>query len=127
MNFKCNGPIECVSYSPDGRKIATGSGDGFGGKVTIWDARSGQEASNFILPGGLVSLQFSGDGKLILAVSNEGTVMLADMISLKERAREIIGNTLVSGAAISIDGKKMILVAGNWHCRRACECVVSRV
>jgi len=43
------------------------------------------------------------------------------MISLKERAREIIGNTLVSGAAISIDGKKMILVAGNWHCRHTRE------
>ena len=21
MNLKCNGPIECVAYSPDGRKI----------------------------------------------------------------------------------------------------------
>ena len=79
MNLKCNGPIECVSYAPDGRKVATGSGDGFGGKVTIWDARSGSEMAAFVLPGGLVSLQFSGDGKLILAVSNEGTVMLADM------------------------------------------------
>jgi WD40 repeat protein len=113
MNLKCNGAVECVAYAPDGRKVATGSGDGFGGKVTIWDARSGSEMAAFVLPGGLVSLQFSGDGKLILAVSNEGTVMLADMVSFKERAREIIADARVSGGAITIDGKKMILVNTN--------------
>ena len=39
--------------------------------------------------------------------------MLADMISFKERAREIIADSLVTGGAITIDGKKMILVASN--------------
>ena len=44
MNLKSNGPVDCVAYAPDGRKIATGAADGFGGKITIWDSRSGMEA-----------------------------------------------------------------------------------
>ena len=110
MNLKSNGPVDCVAYAPDGRKIATGAADGFGGKITIWDSRSGMEAASFIVPGNLVSVQFSGDGRLLLAVSNEGTVLLADMVSFKERAREIISDSLVRGGTITIDGKKMLLV-----------------
>ena len=37
-------------------------------------------------------------------------MLLADMQSHKERAREIIADSLIRGGAISIDGKKMILV-----------------
>jgi hypothetical protein len=87
--LKCNGPVECICYSPDGRKIASGSGDGFGGRVIIWDARSGAELQSYSMPGALKSMQFSGDGKLLMNVSDEGTVVLIDMISWKERARQV--------------------------------------
>ncbi|KAJ1486572.1 hypothetical protein T484DRAFT_1789188, partial [Baffinella frigidus] len=53
------------------------------------------------------------DGKLLLNISNEGTVLITDMISLKERARDIIADTWISSGAITIDGKKMILVSRN--------------
>ena len=46
-SLRCNGPIETVCYSPDGRRLASGSGDGFGGKVTVWDARSGAEMLSY--------------------------------------------------------------------------------
>jgi len=69
--------------------------------------------AGYTLPGNLKSITFSGDGKLLLNVSNEGTVLITDMISLKERARDIIADTFISAGAITIDGKKMILVSRN--------------
>jgi WD40 repeat protein len=82
-------------------------------QVTIWDARNATEVAGYTLPGNLKSITFSGDGKLLLNVSNEGTVLITDMISLKERARDIIADTFISAGAITIDGKKMILVSRN--------------
>jgi len=48
-----------------------------------------------------------GDGKLLLNISNEGTVLITDMISLKERARDIIADTWISAGAITIDGSHL--------------------
>ncbi|KAJ1486571.1 hypothetical protein T484DRAFT_1789187 [Baffinella frigidus] len=61
--------LGAVAYSPDGRRIATGSSDGFVGKVTIWDARNATEVSSYTLPGNLTSICFSGAPPLPLWLS----------------------------------------------------------
>lgn len=57
--------------------------------MTVWDARSGAEVQSYSMPGAFRSMMFSGDGKLLMNVSDEGTVVLIDMISWKERARQV--------------------------------------
>ena len=82
LTLKCNGPVDCVAYAPDGRALATGSGDGFGGRLTMWDARSGVERARFGLPGAVRALSYAGDGRSLLCLSDEGTVLLCDTVPL---------------------------------------------
>ena len=111
LTLKCNGPVDCVAYAPDGRALATGSGDGFGGRLTVWDARSGTERARFGLPGAVRALSYAGDGRSLLCVSDEGTALICDTVTLKERARAVLLSARASGGALSIDGRRMALVA----------------
>jgi WD40 repeat protein/serine/threonine protein kinase len=59
------GEVTCASYSPNGKRIATGSVDH---TVRLWNAENGQEIAVFkghIFP--VRKLAFSGDGKLLLS------------------------------------------------------------
>jgi WD40 repeat protein len=111
LTLKCNGPVDCVAYAPDGRALATGSGDGFGGRLTIWDARAGAERARFALPGAARAVSYAGDGRSVLCVSDDGTALLVDTVTLKERARAVLSSTQATGGALSIDGRRMALVA----------------
>jgi WD40 repeat protein len=44
------GRVHSVAYSPDGKRLASGSGSaaqGVGGEVKVWDAQTGQELPSF--------------------------------------------------------------------------------
>ncbi len=72
------GTIRSVSYSPDGRRIAT-AGDG---GVNIWDASSGRLL--FALAGhtdSVFSIKYSRDGKLIATDSADGTARVWDAVT----------------------------------------------
>jgi WD40 repeat protein len=111
LTLRCNGPVDCVVYAPDGHRLATGAGDGFGGRLSVWDARSGVERAQFSMPGAIKALSFAGDGRSLLCVADEGTVMICDATTLKERLRAVLSSTQATGGALSIDGRRMALVA----------------
>jgi hypothetical protein len=66
------GEVTSVSWSPDGKRLATGSGDG---TAKVWEATDGRELLS--LKGhssGLRSVSWSPDGKRLATASEDGTV-----------------------------------------------------
>src|SRR5262245_36518890 len=100
-----NGTVYSVTFSPDGKRMATGSDDG---AVRLWDAATGQELLNVNGHTGFISsVAFSPDGKRLAIGSSDHTVRLWDaatgqeLLTLKER----LGYAL--SVAFSPDGKRL--------------------
>ena len=80
--------VESVSFSPDGKFIASGSWDGM---VCLWDVSSGKEIRRMEGHTGWVeSVSFSPDGKFIASGSSDGMVRLWDVSIGREIMRMMI-------------------------------------
>jgi WD40 repeat protein len=99
-----------VAYSPDGRLLATGGGDGV---VRFWNATTGERAGDpvAVSAGWVATVSFSPDGRLLATAASEGTVRLVDV-----RTRDEIGTPLPglvnesASAAFTPDGKRLVVV-----------------
>ena len=98
------GMVTSVVFSPDGKRLATASGDA---TARVWDAQTCQELLSLKLKGGGSSVAFSPDGKRLASAGHDGTVTVWDaqtcqeVLSLKGHTRR------VSRVAFSPDGKRL--------------------
>ena len=103
------GGISSLAFSPDGKTLASGSGDR---TVRVWDLASGQERNQFPYLSPTHSVSFSDDGKLLAAGSDDG------MVKVWEPGSAEAPDTLKHGGAVksvvfSRDGQT--LIAGGDH------------
>jgi WD40 repeat protein len=103
-----------VAYSPDGKRLATGSGQG---DVKVWDGRTGQEM--LTLKGqhsdAVLSVAFSPDGKRLASGGSYDNTKEARTVQLKiwdaqtgQELHALKGHTArVMSVAFSPDGKRL--------------------
>jgi tRNA A-37 threonylcarbamoyl transferase component Bud32 len=99
------GPVKALTYSPNGRLLASGGADGV---IKLWDVATGKDQGTLEGHKGAVeSLAFSPDGKTLASASADGTVRLWGVVSGKEKA-SLPGHPRGTGAvAFSPDGKTL--------------------
>jgi WD40 repeat protein len=77
MSLRCPGDqISALAFGPGGELLATGDADGL---VTIRETATGQERSRHLGRGRITQLDWSRDGKNLLAVSRDGTARVWDL------------------------------------------------
>ena len=65
--------IGALDFSPDGKTLASGSGDH---TVKLWNIALRREVASFQLDGPIILVIFSPDGNTLAAVPDHGTVRL---------------------------------------------------
>jgi WD40 repeat protein len=106
-------PVTCVTYSPDGRLLASCSGEWRGrepGEVRVWDAETGQLLHD--LRGNQKTVQavaFSPDGRLLASGGFDATVRIWDLTRPQEPA-VVLQQQSPARVTFSPDGR--LLAAG---------------
>jgi WD40 repeat protein len=102
--------VSCVAYSPDGKRIVSGSGDG---TLKVWDADRAETISLKGHTGQVLCVAYSPDGKRIVSSSGDQTLRVWDA----DRGSEVLslkGHTSwVSCVAYSPDGKRIVSGSGD--------------
>src|SRR5262249_3858769 len=75
--------VNCVAFSPDGRRLASASGESADvyrpGELKIWDLNQRRELASFNEPNGTVSsVAFNRDGRRLATASFDTTVKIWD-------------------------------------------------
>ncbi|MDI1433284.1 WD40 repeat domain-containing protein [Polyangium sorediatum] len=103
------GPVEALAFSPDGKRLASGSRDK---SVRIWDVAAGTE--KFRLPGHsntVTAVAFSPDGNLLASGSADKSARIWDAATGTSRQTFLDKNASitesVNAVAFSPDGKRL--------------------
>ncbi|WP_371619218.1 trypsin-like peptidase domain-containing protein [Streptomyces sp. NBC_00454] len=96
--------VNRVAFSPDGRTLATGSGDG---SVRLWDVATGTMRSTLPQTVKVGAVAFSPDGRTLATDSEDNTVVLWDVATGSPRATLKGHSGLVWSIAFSPDGRTL--------------------
>jgi WD40 repeat protein len=103
--------VTSVSFSPDGRRIVSGSSDK---TVKVWDAQTGQETLTFKGDSTYVlSVSFSPDGKRIVSGGYDSTVKVWDAQTGQETFTLKGHSDGVTSVSFSPDGKRIVSGSGD--------------
>jgi WD40 repeat protein len=104
---------EYVTFSKDGRLLATGSSDG---TVKLWDAATWREQATLSASAGEIrSVAFAPDGKTLAAGTRYGKVVLWNVDARQESVRLAGHAGDVWAVAFSPDGKTLASGDGDWN------------
>src|SRR5262249_34552256 len=98
--------VQCLAYSPDGKKLASGSQDG---TVKVWDVETGRELRCYTAHGDSVrAVAFTSDGKMIASAGGDKEIRLWDPNTPKD-IRTLAGHTeYITSLAFSPDDKQLV-------------------
>ena len=104
------GRVSTVVFSPDGKRIVTGSDDK---TIRIWDAATGRQIGEPLIghTERITSVAFSYDNKRIVSGAFDGTIRIWDVITGKQIREIIVGNDykgLITSVSFSPDGKSVV-------------------
>jgi WD40 repeat protein len=117
--------VNSVAYSPDGRRLASGSADGV---VKVWDADTGKETLAFHQAGGVGGLAFSPDSRRLAAAAGDNIVKVWDLTTQSEALVLRGHKDIVASVAFSPDGWRLASGGGDgtvklWDATAAAEVV----
>jgi WD40 repeat protein len=100
--------LHSVTYSPDGRTIATSS-DNLDATIKVWDAQSGDLIYTLgPNPGRAWGLSFSPDNKLLAASGFDGFIKVWDMATGQEKTNMTGKTSTVASLIFTADGQQLI-------------------
>jgi WD40 repeat protein len=99
--------IRTMTYSPDGKALATGSDDH---TIRIWDATTGKSVRTLRRPGGAIrKVVYSGDGTLLASCGDNQPIRLWDAYAGELPIRELADSQIVEAVDLvfSADAKRL--------------------
>ena len=108
-----DGAVRSVSYSSDGRMLASGSDDG---TVRIWNTQTGEEAISSMSSGDgkVLSIDFSDNNKWVASGTESGAVWVWNVMPGQASRRKLSGHSsAVNSVAFSPDSSCLASASGD--------------